>query len=464
MNENLFEPTPQRLVTLTVKNFMKITIGVLHFPKGVDVFELSSNNKNAQGKSSILTALSLIVQGRKAIPADVIKKGARKAVVICETTDYKMKAEINSKQKISYTIVIKETGEIQNNRKLIDAIMGNKSIDPVGFNNMSALEQFKSIMDMVPEHVKSDMTDLDAKISEAYEERKLLNRDVRDMQVEIDEIPFRADDFPTELISTDGISALFTEEQRKTEAIQEYTTKLILLDEQQMVNESHISKMEKDIKELNAKLDNLINNRNSLREAVIDIESKRKKLPRPDLEAPQREMAEIVEKNIEIQRCLDDKITLKKFKDKSMQVEALTIKIDDYRNQKGKLLASVDFGTPDITIDPDERIVLYNGLPLKGNASDAESIIAAATIQLQSLGSFKVLSVRQASMIGEKLRAELLELAYEYGCQIIFESLIGMEDNGVIIEDGVITEIYSKYTGGAAAAARAQLVTEGGGK
>jgi len=133
------------------------------------------SGRNGAGKSAVLSAIETAIGGKKVAPKTPIKEGQTKAVIVLETEKYIITRKFTPSG--TYLEITNTDGfKASSPETLAKSFAGDFTFDPLNFKNKSAKEQRQLIIDMTG----LDTSDLDEKIAELTDERKIVNRQIAD--------------------------------------------------------------------------------------------------------------------------------------------------------------------------------------------------------------------------------------------------------------------------------------------
>jgi len=131
---------------------------------------------NDEGKSSTLDSMMLALCGGRI--ADPIRHGETQGEIRLALGDEEVVLTVRKvfKEGQAPRLIVKTADGMTGSQASLDAILGAIGVDPVALANMDAVAQAEAILSALG----VDMTDLDDRFARIHEERKTLNRWVRD--------------------------------------------------------------------------------------------------------------------------------------------------------------------------------------------------------------------------------------------------------------------------------------------
>ncbi len=402
--------------------------------------------KNAQGKSSLLDSIEYALGG-KPNAEEPIRKGQDKARIVLETEELVVTRRFTKKG--SYiNVEKKECGTLKSPQAILDDLVGPLSFDPLEFARMgNSKEGQRQQARTLRELVGVDTTQLDIDYGERYDERTVVNRQVKDMAAQIDAIP--EDDVKavsvTDLLAelekrqafNDELDDKLQDADREAElAGQAITDHERTLEEIKGI-EAHIEQLKKDIdvkwefvKDREKAAEEHISKENEMRKQAASTESKDTQEIREQIQlaevtneraAQQQRRNELVDKHAGLQKKAD----------------TLTGDMEKIDKQKQELLASAKFPVEGLSFN--EHGVTYNDVPFS-QCSSAEQMRVSLAMGISLNPKLKVMLIRDGSLLDEDNLKMISDMSEEAGAQVWIERVSDGDEVSVIIEDGQVLE------------------------
>ena len=165
--------------------------------------------KNGAGKSSVLDSIAYVLGGKDAIPSQPVRKGEKKATVVCELDNLIVKRTITATGGGTLTVENKEGAVFKSPQAMLDALCGELTFDPLEFSRMSARKQAETLKGLVG----LDFSELENERQSLYDERTRINTDGKALKArfegmqEYPEAPERIED----VFKESGVRAYFEE-------------------------------------------------------------------------------------------------------------------------------------------------------------------------------------------------------------------------------------------------------------
>ena len=169
------------ITLLKVLNFQKIT-DIEIAPGDRSLLLIGGNN--AQGKTSVLQAMSAALGGGSEKPDRPVRKGEDYAEIIIELDggETVVTKTFTKEGKASLKVVTQEFGKISAPQKALDRLVGSRFLDPLAFTRLSESEQRDELIKVVKIDLDLDKNAKDRK--RVFEARTNSNRDVKRLTAE----------------------------------------------------------------------------------------------------------------------------------------------------------------------------------------------------------------------------------------------------------------------------------------
>jgi hypothetical protein len=177
---------PLKIVQLNAENIKKLQAVEIN-PNG-DIVTIAG--RNGQGKTSVLDSIWWALAGTAHIQAEPIRKGQTKARIRLDLGEIIVERKFT---EASSTLVVEnaEGARFPSPQKMLDALLGELSFDPLAFTRMDAKKQFDELRRVAK--VEIDLEQLDGLNRSDYAKRTDVNRDAKAKRAQADGITFPAD-------------------------------------------------------------------------------------------------------------------------------------------------------------------------------------------------------------------------------------------------------------------------------
>lgn len=395
--------------------------------------------RNAQGKTSLMDSIVMAIQGGKSIPAKPVREGQESAQVILETDDLIINRTISPDRSSKLVVTNRQGVKFQSAQKMLDKLLGSLSFDPLAFSRMKPADQEKALRELLG----IDTRRLDAEREIAFDERTIVNRDIKSLQAQIDGMPSH-DDVPADEVSAQEIQEALSDAKKHNATVD------VIVEDYYAANDAHeaikasLVECEAEAARLTELLKNEQRKKAGIRQTILQSESYLAEKHTAAAAVKRIDEDEIVQKMVTVSdtnrkiaenKSLADRMkSLAKCLDES---QLLTEKIKAIDTQTSDLLLSAKYPIPGLAIEAEGGITL-NGIPLE-QASTAEQLKAGVAICVAMNPAFPVALIRDASLLDDDSLAMVERFATEHGCQVWMERVGDGDECQIVIEDGEIT-------------------------
>lgn len=365
--------------------------------------------RNAQGKSSVLDAIWLALGGGKAgkSTAMPIRDGEDHASVTLDLGDLVITRSW-TQSGTTLKVTSADGAAYSSPQKMLDALVGRLTFDPLEFTRLSAKEQRDALIGLVDLPV--DIDELDQKRADLFAERTSVGQQGKRIgDVTVDpSLP------ESETSMSDAVAAL-----REAEAS---------VSERQKAHQN-LERITSRIEDLRAQLAEAEREHGVWKGAVDNAPD----LPDTDvlsarLETLEEENQRIRANNAERQRAAE--------RDKLRETySGLTEAIEALDGRKRDALAGASF--PVAGLGFDETGVTYQGVPFS-QASSAEQIRVSLGMAMAANPDLRVIRIMDGSLLDDDAMTAIREQVAERDFQLWIERVGDADQGAVIIEDGEI--------------------------
>lgn len=397
--------------------------------------------KNDAGKSSLLDAIEMAMGGEIATPTKPVRLSAKAGKIVLDLGDIVVTRTYTEGGGRKLVVANKDGARFPSPQAMLDRLYGSLSFDPLAFERLERKAQAEVLRKLVG----LDLSILDGKRADLYDERTLANRDVKALEVKVAEL-VKYDDAPDEEVSLDAIAAEMRvaedyrrkaeEEERKVEKIERQLD--IYTIEARAVTMT-IKGLEQQLADERAKLAELEAGRETatldLAAQTVTAEAARAVVPDP--EPIRARLSEVEATNRKVRTNRQHAQAVQALEDARAVSKGLSDQIDEIDAERAAKLAAAAFPVPGLGIDADG--VTLNGLPFE-QASTSDRIRVSVAIGLAANPTLKVLLVRDGSLLGQEKLELLAQMAREAGAQVWLEMMQEAPDGRttVFIEDGSV--------------------------
>lgn len=173
-----------RITAVAISDFKRVR--TVKISPAADRTLILIGGKNAQGKSSILDALTSALGGKRMSPADPVRHGAKEAEVIVELDGGELVIRrVFQPDGESFLEVRDPIGPVRGPQAMLDQLLGGgaRFLDPLAFLALDAKKQRVELMRLIPEAARID--ELDGKRQRGYDRRTEIGRDLTKAEGEL---------------------------------------------------------------------------------------------------------------------------------------------------------------------------------------------------------------------------------------------------------------------------------------
>lgn len=418
-----------RIIRLSAENIKRLT-AVEIVPGDKNLIEITG--KNGAGKTSVLDAIWWALGGTANVQDQPIRNGEDEAIVELDLGPLivrrKFIAQEDGSHTTSLTVSNPDGARYQSPQKMLDAILGDLTFDPLAFTRLAAKDQLKSLQTLVADF---DFDHVAEQRAEAFTERRDINRDIKSLGSQIDAVAEKVDaNEGAEVIDLSAATKAYDEANKLREAF------TIASNERQRGLAS-LENASNRVAEITSQIENLKAERTELTGTIEHLEKNVAKPlgAMPDISAARANL-EKAQSQTAIVAAIDEKARLEKRKaDLTKQSEALTTKMTDLDQSAADAVRASNIPVHGIAFGAD--CVMLNGVPFN-QGSDAEQLRAAIEIAIAMNPELRICRVRDGSLIDEDGMKALEKYAAEHGFQVWIETVQSDRDTAIVIEDGSI--------------------------
>src|SRR5688572_11238296 len=168
-----------KIINLKAENIKKL-VAVDITPTGSVV---KITGRNGQGKTSVLDAVWWALGGTDNIQAQPIRQGEKKARVELDLGDM-IVTRTFTESGTSLTITNKEGLKFPSPQTTLDNLLGRLTFDPLEFMSMDPKKQLETLQQLTG----VDLSDLDKKRQDLFDQRTTINRDAKSLKSRFDAV------------------------------------------------------------------------------------------------------------------------------------------------------------------------------------------------------------------------------------------------------------------------------------
>jgi DNA repair exonuclease SbcCD ATPase subunit len=410
-----------RIINLKAQNIKRLK--AINITPDKNVVILKGNN--GAGKSSVLDAIQMALGGSKSIPKKPIRDGQKEAEIVLELDGIVVERHWTSDNK-SYLEVRGEDGQkIASPQAILDKLTGALAFDPLA---LLAFEPKKQIA-ILAELLGIDLQKFDDEHKRIFEERSLLNKEIKRIEAKIEPDNDEDNDLPEAEISITSLIEALTLAESERSKIEDIKRELDHSREDHKSITASIANLKAQIVEKEKRLIEVTEKGKALSIKVKDIIL-------PDTELIKNKIQNADKTNKSIREKQAKKALIASLKETHKASEDLTQKLEDIKLEKSNKIKSVKFPVEGLSFGDD--CLLSNGIPLN-QASSAEQLKVSVAMGLALNPNLKIMLIRDGSLLDQNNLKIISEMAKDSDAQVWIE-IVGKENGpaGIIIEDGEV--------------------------
>lgn len=411
---------PLTIVRLTAENVKRLRAVSIEPDGNLVVL----GGRNAQGKTSILDAITWALGGKPDVP-EPVRRGEGTAEIVCDLGDLIVRRRFTAGGGTTLEVTSREGLRYPSPQGILNDLVGRLTFDPLEFARMKPKDQRDTLQALVGIDTAAD----EAKAKSVYDERTAVNREVKAAQARLAAMPEHAG-VPADPVSAADILAELQKAQhansentdarralgRATDELAARRGKVAQLREQLAMAEESLRSGEEAVATLQARVD-----------AARDV----------DIAPISQRLASIEQTNQRIRANQQRREIAADLAAKQSKAEALTTTLEQIAAAQAEAVAAaampiagLGFGATGVTL---------NGLPLE-QGSGAEQLRVSVAIGLAMNPRLRVLLIRDASLLDSDSLALVGAMAAEAGAQVWLEMVGDPTGTAIVIEDGMVQE------------------------
>lgn len=431
-----------KIIKLTAENVKRLNV-VEITPEGNLII---ISGRNGQGKSSVLDSIMYALAGAGSLPSKPVKRGEEKAVVELDLGDLVVKRTFTPTGGTTLVVTNKDGVRQTSPQGILDALVGRLSFDPLAFAQQEAKERSETLRVLVG----LDFTAKDAEKQKHYDERTGVNREAKNIEARLVNLPATYADVPAEEVSTAAVldvqsnasaenaknesirrraGVLDTEAKAAAERVRMETDAIQLIRDEIVRLQEKITKREVVLKEFLAQEKEMAKQAATAKAglgALVDV----------DLGQFKAQLVAIENTNGKIRQNKQRADLTEQLKARTKNADGLTKKIEAIEKSKREAIGAVKFPVDGLSISETGE-VLFNGLPFE-QASTAEQLRVSVAIGLALNSKLRILLVRRGSDLDADSLRMVAEMATAADAQVWLERVSEDGQSAVIIEDGYV--------------------------
>lgn len=423
-----------KLISMRVENIKGCELAACDFG-GRPVTVIGGNN--AHGKSSYLDGLCMALGGKKLFPRDPIKAGEEEASIRiklqpegdqdailpwpCTVT----RTLVRSRDGSSYTTMLEIESDdhmmAPSPQTLLDQFVDKGLLfDPLNFAQEKPAVQAQILRDLVG----LDFSKLDAKREKLYNQRTIINREIRDIQGRIRKRP-DLDMLPAEPIDVGELS-------REIQAANAHNSFIQAKYAQQANLRQLIDAGTDEIARLEARIQDLRQQKAARENQLQTVSDELSNMVPKDLSEITAKMEQAEQTNRQFHQREEVLELIAERNHKQDQQQDLTRRIKKIDREKAEMATNAKWPIEGLGFGRDG--IVFDGKSFS-DLSSKEQFLCAVAIALHKNPRFRVAIIRDGSLLDEQSMRELAEIVASYNGQCLIER-VGVEQCHIVFENG----------------------------
>lgn len=416
--------------------------------------------KNAQGKTSALTALLMALCGKRGLkeyPELALREGETRGSVSIELSGEPSLGLHDEKITVELTLRKKRSGEVVEDFRIVDSagdesaepksllqkLFKLRAFDPLEFERAKPKEQVEIIRNMLG----IDFDAFDKRRQDAYEKRRDVGVEGKSLAGQLDGVKRHAD-APDKEVSAKELMDELSRRQEANEkrnylarTVENQKTDIIAQEDAILASHKQIEKLKNAIEVEQEKIKVAESEISAANELIAkcssDLESK--EYAEQDIEEVKRQIDGIDEAN---QKCRDNQKYIElqaKVEAAREEYEKLSREIKRVDEEKEQAVRDAPWPVPDMELSEDG--LLLNGLPFS-QASTMQRIVASTRVGMALNPTLRLLVCQHGSDLDLDALDELHDILEQQDFQMLVEIVTRTDQDermcAVVIEDGMV--------------------------
>jgi len=377
--------------------------------------------KNAQGKTSTLDAIEYALGGKPDVDRP-IRDGATKARVLIKTADYTVTRTF-SQTGSKLVVVNAEGAPVKSPQAILDKMVGDLSFDPLSFSRQKSKDQGETLRKLVG----IDFGAMDYVRKKTFDNRTLVNREVKALQAQVDVSPFDPD-MPSEEVSMSEALEIVTNANENNSKLSQ--AKITL-----NTASNTVCEIKDEIEELKQTLTDKANLLGVAEDAWRESEEVLSDMTEIDVAPLTEALNQLEGTNAKIRANNNISALSDQLQVKTAESAAMTARINKVDSQKADMLSKADMPVDGLSFGEDG--ITFNGIPFN-QCSGAEQLRISLAMGLAANPTLKVILIRDGSLLDEDSLKLVGDMAEEADAQVWIERVGEGEEVSVIISDGEV--------------------------
>jgi len=387
--------------------------------------------QNGQGKTSVLDSIMYALAGKSACCERPVRDGQERGEVSINIGEYVITRSFTASGGGTLKVTNKDGASYSSPQGLLNQLCGSLSFDPLEFMRQDLKKQAETLKRLVG----LDFTEIDRKRAGLYEERTIVNRDIRNLEGQLANMPLNEGVLPLEPLSMSELLA-------ERDTAQEHNKKGTDLARELTEADSNMTRLSGELEHAKTQLAAWQKKIENIKKSIDDVSNLQSRFKKSqdefqpvNIDDIQSRITSLESTNQKIRENQARTNVVNRLADIQLQNTGLTSAIKKIDDEKANALAATQF--PVVGLSFDGEGVTFNSVPLN-QASGAEQLRVSAAIAAAMNPQLRVMMIRDGSLLDENSMKLLSDFAAHNDFQIWIERVGEGAECSVIIEDGNI--------------------------
>ena len=431
-----------KLIRLEADNFKRLrAVEIRPAATGITVVA----GRNGQGKSSVLDAIQAALGGKRAAPAEPVRRGTDTATVVCELDDLIVRRTFTPGGGAVLTVTPRDgSRELRSPQAVLDKLYGALTFDPLAFLRMSPRDRMETVLELGgPEVLK-----LEERRTDLRAQRADLTKASKQAAAAAAALP-RFPAAPADPVSVAELTAAIQQVRAEQAKADQLAAAKLRASHERLRWESKAKDLEAEAARLHAEAEQLFKDARSALGMAAGCATEEQGFAQAYAAATAVDHAATAASlaaQIDTAQAVNQQVAANRAaavaEGKATDLEGAAAKVGTQLEaidaQRRALLAAALRAVPGLDLGPDG--VLLAGLPFE-QAATSEQLRAALGIGIAANPDLRLLLIREGSLLDADALAEVARVAEAHDVQVLIERVGDAGAGiGVVIEDGSVAE------------------------
>ena len=308
---------------------------------------------------------------------------------------------------------------------LLDGFRGKISFDPMNFAGLPEKQQKEILLGLID--LPIDLDELAQQRKEIYQNRTIVNRDVKQLEGQLAGIP-DLPDIPDDEVSAVDVMELLKKATEIVASNKQFRDDLL----NEELAKENLQNKEDELKLELTEIQKGIDEKTAL---ISLMELDADKLFDPDLEQFKCQLEDVETTNVKVRKKQERNKIQELLAKAQRESNGMTTDMTEIDNLKSKTIREANMPVPGLGFN--ENGVTFEDIPLS-QISDAQKRKVSMAIGMALNPNFKVIWMKDASLLDKDSMKDVYEMAEEYGFQVWLERVEDPDDIAIHILDGMV--------------------------